>query len=204
MISYRLSGLLLASTLAVWSSKPDASAAPAAQPVATTASAPAASPAADRAITVQRRASLDCDDRTIVVALTCSGEQGDAMLMCSRQSLTVADRATGAARSAREFVPSPNPDKSAAPRIDEVIGALICIRTKKGERYILARMYKADNCEECQWHDLYDWDGKLVATDRERRSRHAVFNALTGGPIDKSNRILGERNLLDLYSGRRR
>jgi len=215
MISYRLFGLFLASTLAACSGKPDAPAAPAApaaQPVVATASAPAAAlspPAAPElpaatadTITVQRKASLECEDRTIVVEATCSGAQDDAMLMCSKQSLTVADRATGDAKTVRAFAPAPDADKGAPPGIDEKIGALTCIRAQTDERYILADMYNGGNCDECEWRELYDWDGKLVASDRERRKQHAVLNELIRAQVDKSDRVFGQRDLVGLYAGR--
>ena len=212
MIPYRFLSLLLAATLAACSGKSAPPPAPAAPPAATTPPAPAAAAAppapsgsaADRTITVQKKASLDCDDRTITVEATCSGEADDAMLMCSRQTLTVADRATGAPGSVREFAPAPDPDKSAPPGIEEKIGALACIRSKTDERFVLADMYNGGNCEACEWHELYDWDGKLVASDRDRRKPQAMLNELLRAQAGKSDRVFGHQDLVDLYAGKAR
>jgi len=216
MISYRLFGLFLASTLAACSGKPDAPAAPAApaaQPAVATASAPAAAPSPPAApelpaatantITVQRKASLDCDDRIIVVEATCSGEPDDIMLMCSKQSLTVTDRATGAAKTMREFAPFPDNDKGAPPQVEEKIGKLTCIRSTGNERYILADMYNGGNCVGCEWHELYDWDGKLLTSDRGPRKSPPLLAELVAAQVDKTGRVIAQQDLDQLYFGTR-
>jgi hypothetical protein len=29
-------------------------------------------------------------------------------------------------------------------------------------------MFNGGNCEQCEWHDVGDWQGKLVGSDRDR------------------------------------
>jgi hypothetical protein len=211
----RLLGVLMLATLAACSGKkdvpppvaavqPPAQAAPAVTPPPAQ-TAPASAPAqtaADNAASnpaIMKKASLDCEDRTIVLEATCSDVYGPRLLACSKQTLTVMDRASHAVQTAREFKPVPGTGDD-PPMIEEKIGTLSCTRSQAGERYIVAAMFNGGNCEECEWNDLYDWDGKLIGSDRKGKKPNAVLNELVGDLQQKSSRLIGQDELPQFYS----
>lgn len=165
----RLAALLCACTLAACSDKhpaQDARAAAAPAASAAAASAPAAASAsasADHA----KHAELACDDRRIVLDATCNTQYGPELMACTRQSLTFLDNAAGREVGRRDYAPAKGSGDD-APTIEEKVGALTCTQTASGERYVVADMFNGGNCEQCEWHDVYDWQGKLVGSDRDR------------------------------------
>lgn len=176
LMTRRLAALLCASLLAACSDK-HADPAPAASAPAAPAPAPAAAPAAapsapaaasaDASAPVEhaQHAELVCDDRKIVLDATCSNVYGPELMACTRQSLTFLDSASGREAGKREYTPVKG---DGPPMIEEKVGALTCTRTASGERYVVAEMFNGGNCEQCEWHDVYDWQGKLVGSDRDR------------------------------------
>jgi hypothetical protein len=207
-IPHHLLGLLLVSALAACSGKKDVpppapAAAPSTESTATAAptppQAPAAPAAAEAAKISMKKATLDCEDRTVVLEATCTDLYGPRMLACTKQSLAVTDRASGAVKSLRRFEAQPGSDGD-PPTVEEKIGALSCIRSSTNERYIVADMYNGGNCEQCEWHELYDWDGKLVASDRDRSKRNLVLNELGADLQHKSDRLIGQTELENFYS----
>jgi hypothetical protein len=218
LIPQRLLGVLMLAALAACSGKkdvpppvaavqPPAQAAPAVTPPppAQTASASASAPAqtaADNAASnpaILKKASLDCEDRTIVLEATCSDVYGPRLLACSKQTLTVMDRASHAVQTAREFKPVPGTDDD-PPMIDEKIGTLSCTRSQAGERYIVAAMFNGGNCEECEWHELYDWDGKLIGSDRDRKKPNALLNKLADDLYERPDGAIARNELKGFYS----
>lgn len=201
VISRRLLGLLLVSALAACDKKEVPP--PATASVIASASAPApapvaAAPTATAAVTSQvKQATLDCDDRTIVLEATCSAFNSPSMLDCTKQTLTVTERPGGAIKAARQFTPQPAVDGD-PPLIEEKISALSCERSSKAARYIVANMFNGGNCEECEWQEVYDWDGKLVASNRDRKKPDPLFKELGG---DAKDRVIGKKELDGLYAG---
>jgi predicted small lipoprotein YifL len=168
--------------------------APAATPVQVTSSAPV-----EAAPTVPpsqvKKASLDCDDRTIVLEATCSPLNGPSILACTKQSLTVMTRPGGAVQAVRQFTPQPAADGD-PPLVEEKISALSCERANTASRYIVADMFNGGNCEECEWQEVYDWDGNLVASNRDRNKTDPLFKNLAG---DASDRVIGKKELDGFY-----
>jgi predicted small lipoprotein YifL len=200
VISRSLLVLLIVTSLAACDKKdeppaPPASVpAPAAAPVQVTSSAPVDAAPAVPASQV-KKASLDCDDRTIVLEATCSPLNGPSILACTKQSLTVMTRPGGAVQAARHFTPQPAADGD-PPLVDEKISALSCERSNTASRYIVADMFNGGNCAECEWQEVYDWDGNLVASNRDRKKTDPVFNSLVG---DARDRAIGKKELDGFY-----
>jgi hypothetical protein len=215
VISQRLLGVLLLSALAACSGKKDVPPpAVAAQPPTQAAPAPATPPApavqvdaaasatADSATTdaaILKKATLDCDDRSITLEATCSDVYGPRMLACSKQQLTVTDHASGAVTGQRQFKPQPGTGGD-PPLVEEKIGALSCVQSHTNERYVVARMYNGGNCEECEWNELYDWDGKLVASDRGRANPGEPFSELLTKLQQHPDNVIARKELNGFYS----
>lgn len=134
-----------------------------------------------------KTASLDCDDRTVVLDATCGPVDGLRTLACTRQTLTVKARPGGAVKAARQFAPQPATDGD-PPFVEEKIGVLSCVRAPDAARYIVAELSNGGNCAQCEWREVYDWDGKLVASSRARGKPNAVLKQVqdgAGAPIGK-------------------
>jgi hypothetical protein len=208
-LSALLPALLLLATLAACSGKKEAAAPVAAAPAATQAAAPAPAPATttpaadapDAAPKVYaKKDTFDCDDRTVILEATCNDAYGPHLLMCTQQTLTVKDHASGAVKATREFVPVPAKDSQPA-AVDEKIGAIACVRASSGERHIVTEMFNGGNCEQCEW---FDWDGTLRGTSRDRGKPNAVLEDLIGVLYDKSgtkaDRLIGKKDIDGFYS----
>ena len=166
-LTRRLGAVLCACALAACSDKHPAPPPPAAPAPAPVPAAPAAAPAASAPIDYARHAALDCDDRKIVLDATCSNVYGPELMACTRQSLTFLDSAAGREAGRRDFAAAQG-EGDEPPMVEEKVGALTCTRTASGERYVVADMFNGGNCDACEWHDVYDWQGKLVGSDRDR------------------------------------
>jgi hypothetical protein len=155
-----LAGLQACSDKTINAPAPAAVLAPA--PVAAAAPAPARVPAAElvkaTAGPMERTASLQCQDRKVDLAATCTAEEDSRQLLCTRQILTVTDSATGTKLNTREF----SPGKGTPALIEETFGEVSCVTTKSNEKFIVATMDNGGNCEECEWVDVYSWDGALI------------------------------------------
>ena len=106
-------------------------------------------------------------------------------------------RPGGAVKGSRQFTPQPAVDGD-PPLVEEKIGALSCERSSTGARYIVANMFNGGNCEECEWQEVYDWDGKLVASNRDRKKPDPLFKELAG---DTAERVIGKKDLDGFYAG---
>jgi hypothetical protein len=215
VISHRLPGVLLLSALAACSGKKDVPpSALAAQPQTQAAPAPATPPApamqaeapasaaagsASTNAAILKKAALDCDDRSIVLDATCSDVYGPTLLACSKQSLAIMDLSSHAVKNVRDFKAEPGTDDD-PPTVDGKVGALSCTRSQAGERYIVAEMFNGGNCEECEWHELYDWDGKLIGSDRDRNKRNALLEELTGDMRQRPDGVIARDELKGFYS----
>ena len=197
-ISRRLLALLLVSALAACDKKEVPAVAPAsvAAPAAV-APTPVETAPAPVAASHVKQATLDCDDRTIVLEASCSALNGPGMLACTSQSLTVKEGPAGTAKGTRQFTPQPAVDGD-PPLVEEKIAALSCERSSTAARYIVADMFNGGNCEECEWQDVYDWDGKLVASNRDRKNPDPLFKTLGG---DAAERVIGKKELDGFYAG---
>ena len=156
-----LAPLLCACALAACSEKHPAPVPPAAS------TAPASAPAASAPVEYAKHAVLDCDDRKIVLDATCSNVYSPVLMACSRQSLAFQDSAAGREVGKRDFAVVKG-DGDTPAMVEEKVGALTCTRSASGERHVVADMFNGGNCEQCEWHDVYDWQGKLVGSDRDR------------------------------------
>lgn len=142
---------------------------------------------------------LDCDDRSIIVEATCSPLNGPRMLACTAQSLTVSSHPGGEVKSVRRFMPQPGADGD-PPLVEEKVGTLSCLRTEANERYIVASMYNGGNCEQCEWHEAYDWTGRLVASDRDRNKTNAVLGELLTDSSRHGSSVIAKKELVGFYS----
>lgn len=197
---HRLTGALLLAALAACSpKKDDTPAAPAARSAAPAPAPAAAAPAASSpAPAIPRKATLDCDDRTIVLEATCRNLYGPGLLSCSSQSLAFDERPGGASKSIRRFEAHPG-GKDDPATVEEKIGALTCVKSPSGERHVVAEMFNGGNCPECEWVEVYDWDGKLVASDRDKSKPDALADSLSSA-IDKgSDAVIGRTELDGFY-----
>lgn len=198
--------LAVATALAGCSGKTDAPNAPATQasPPTATAHPPAsATPAATASATgatapASRKLTLDCDDRTVVLEATCSADPDARMVDCSEQSLALADRASGAVRSTHRFDNQPETPGD-PPLVEARVGALACVRSTDNARYVVADLSNGGNCEACEWHELYDWDGKLVGSDRDRRKPDATLKAVRDAMATPGN-VIAQKDTVAFYS----
>jgi len=191
-IPCRLAALLCACALAACSDKH------AAQSVAASASLAASDPVKPAATEYVKHTELDCDDRKIVLDATCSNLYGPELMACSRQSLTVLDSANGKEIGKRDFDAKQH-DGDTRAMVEEKIGSLVCMRSASGERYIVAGMFNGGNCEQCEWDEVYDWQGKLAGSTRDRSKPNKPVADLVSTAQNKEH-VIGRSELEHFYS----
>ena len=85
--------------------------------------------------------------------------------------------------------------------IDEQIGAMTCVKAKSGEKYIVTDMFNGGNCEQCEWHELYSWDGAILGSDRDRKVKNdslkAALEAINEEDVDNT---LGSDEMEGFYA----
>jgi hypothetical protein len=191
-LTRRLAALLCACALAACFEKHPAPVPPA------TSAAPASAPAASAPVEYAKHAVLDCDDRKIVLDATCSNVYSPVLMACSRQSLAFQDSAAGREVGKRDFAVVKG-DGDTPAMVEEKVGALTCTRSASGERYVVADMFNGGNCEQCEWHDVYDWEGKLVGSDRDRgKTDQRVADVVSAATA--TGQAFGHDELPDFYA----
>ena len=86
-----------------------------------------------------KTATLQCEDRKVVLEARCVDLYGPNMLACTSQRLTVFDSATGKMLKVREFA-AEKADGDDPAIVAEQFSDITCVRTKSDEKYIVATM----------------------------------------------------------------
>ena len=147
-----------------------------------------------------KSSSTVCDDRKIVIEASCLDLYGPRMLACTSQSIKVFEDGTGKLLGTKNFEPVKG--DSAPAVIDEKIGEMTCVKAKTGEKFIVTNMSNGGNCEECEWHELYSWDGAYLGSDRDRKVKNAALKAALDA-IDEEDvdNTLGSDEMDGFYAG---
>lgn len=143
--------------------------------------------------------TLQCGDRKIVLEASCFDLYGPRMLACSSQRLTISDSATGKVLSVRDFKPMKR--KGEPDVVPEQFGEIACVTTRSNTRYIVADMASGGNCEQCEWNEVYDWNGTLLGSNRDRKTRLPALQEALEGAVGKNGaRVTGKTELPGFYS----
>jgi hypothetical protein len=148
-----------------------------------------------------KTATMACPERKIVVEASCLDLYGPSMLQCTRQSLTVFDAATGKQLNTRAFVAIKG-DSDDPPTVEEKIGEMQCVTAKSGEKFIVTSMSNGGNCEQCEWHEVYGWDGAYRGWDRDKKaSNKLVKEALDALNEEDVDNATGFNDMDSFYTG---
>jgi hypothetical protein len=189
----------------------NAPAAPMAAPARVSASAAVSAPAPAKAVVAEpvepapqpmlKTANTVCADRKIVVEANCLDLYGPENLACTSQSIKVYEDGSGKLVGTKTFA-AVKGDGSDPATVEEKIGELTCVTAKSGEKYIVTNMYNGGNCEECEWHELYSWDGAYLGSDRDRKVKNkALTAALAAINEEDVDNTAGSLNMESFYSG---
>ena len=113
-----------------------------------------------------RKANLQCAGRQIHLTATCMDILDTGTLSCTDQRIAVSDSIDGKQLHERVFQIGKEGDDHVG-TVDGEIHEISCVTTKSNEKYIVAYMNRADrgNCKECEWVDVYTWDGELLGNE---------------------------------------
>lgn len=150
--------------------------------------------AAAKAPLLKRSAAMQCADRKIELKGECFKQEGIAGLSCTRQRLSISDAATGRELGSHTFKAAPLQAGEDYPVVAERLGEASCTEAPGGEKFILVMMSNGGNCEQCEWQQLYTWDGKMLGSSLDARKDSAV-NAALKGATGKKARVLGQGDL---------
>ena len=185
--------------------------APAAAPVAVPAPTPtpAAAPAPVKAAVaepeeappkpVAKSANAVCGDRKIVVDANCLDLYGGGMLSCTSQSIKIYEDGSGKLLGTKTYgVVKGEGDEPAT--VDGKISELTCVTAKSGDKYIVTSMYNGGNCEQCEWHELYSWDGADLGSDRDRKVKNKALRTALDAINEKDvDNTTGSVNMEGFY-----
>ncbi|CDG83225.1 hypothetical protein [Janthinobacterium agaricidamnosum] len=145
-----------------------------------------------------KSAVLQCLDRKIELQADCLPSKNPLASTCTRQSLTFKD---GADRQLGERIFRPAPQQ-ATPAIEEKVSELVCAETPRGDKYIVARMDNGGNCDNCEWLEVFGWDGAPVGSDRDKKNRNkAVAEASNAAFNDATKKVIQKKDLGRFYQG---
>jgi hypothetical protein len=198
---YWTAALLALSTLQACSDK-TVSAPPAAVVVPVAAPAPEApkTASAKKLKPLPKAATMQCADRTIVLEASCLDLAGPEMLQCTRQTLVVSDAASGKVLNTRTFAAVAGEGAEPA-TVEEKVGEMTCVTTKTGAKYIVTNMFNGGNCEECEWNEVYGWDGAFLGSDRDKKKKVQVVDDAVAAIAEKDvDRVTGVNDVAGFYS----
>ena len=104
-----------------------------------------------------------------------------------------------ARKSAYESFAHPKHDGDTRAVVEEKIAALTCTRSTSGERHIVTEMFNGGDCEQCEWNEVYDWQGKLVGSSRDRSKPNKLVANLVSTSRNTEH-VIGRSELAHFYS----
>ncbi|MEG2049134.1 MAG: hypothetical protein RR100_19970 [Comamonas sp.] len=146
----------------------------------------------------QRAAALQCVDRKIELKASCYKETGYPGLSCTSQRLSISDGANGRELGGQSFKPEPLQTGDSYPLIADKVGDVVCAETPGKQKVIVVSMSNGGNCAQCEWADVYSWDGALIGSSRDKKKNPAVGEA-TKTAFDKKAKKIGQGSLFDVY-----
>jgi hypothetical protein len=150
--------------------------------------------AAGKVPLLSRSAAMQCADRKIELKGECYKEDGIAGLSCTKQRLSISDANTGRELGSQIFKPLPLQQGDTYPLIAEHLSDASCIETPAKEKFIVILMTNGGNCAQCEWQQLYTWDGKVVGSSLDAKRDPAIDAALKG-TASKKAKTLGQGDL---------
>ena len=143
---------------------------------------------------LKRNAVMQCADRKIELKGECFKQDEIAGLSCTKQRLSISDAATGQELGSQTFKAAPLKAGDAYPMIPERLGDASCVETPAKEKFIVVMMSTGGNCAQCEWQQLYTWDGKVLGSSLNAKQDPAISAALKGTESKKAKK-LGEGDL---------
>lgn len=145
-----------------------------------------------------RSAALQCVDRKIELKATCYKETGYPGLSCTSQRLTIRDAASGRELGGQTYKPAPLETGDAYPLVDEKISDVACAETPAGQNVIVVKASNGGNCAQCEWTDVYAWDGALLGSSRDK-SRSAEVDDAVKAAFGKKAKKIGQADFYSVY-----
>ncbi len=125
-----------------------------------------------------KSAELLCDGTKVAVTTLCSDDSSLVYPKCQSQSLAFTNLATNKVVTTRS-TQAITVKMFGSEMIDGLAGSWACLKGKNNT-YLVVRFYNGGNCEECEWLEIYDLDGRnLTPKSRKHRSEFGErFGAL--------------------------
>lgn len=150
--------------------------------------------AAGKVPLIKRTAAMQCADRKIELKGECFQQDGIAGLSCTKQRLSIIDVASGRELGSQAFKPAPLEPGEAYPVIAERLSDVTCAETPAKEKFIMIMMSNGGNCAQCEWQQVYTWDGKVLGSSLDAKKDPAIRAALKGA-AGKGAKALGSGDL---------
>jgi len=158
--------------------------------------------AENKAALQHKSASLQCLDRKIELQADCFQEDGVPGLSCTRQSLRFSNAADNKILSSRIFKTAPKDADQDYPVVPDKINDLVCVATPQDEKYIVTKIDNGGNCDQCEWAEVYSWDGILIGSDRDKKKKNIVVKAAVAAAFGaKTKKIIDKKDLTNFYQG---
>ncbi len=141
---------------------------------------------------------MQCGERKVEVKASCYKEDGYMGLSCTSQQLSIIDSASGKELGGQSFKPATLEQGDSYPIVAEKLGDAFCAETPGKQKFIVTMLSNGGNCEQCEWAEIYDWDGKLLGASRDKKKSVEVRDALKAA-YDKKAKNLGKADLSNIY-----
>jgi len=147
-----------------------------------------------------RSAALQCVDRKIELKAGCYKEDGYPGLSCTSQRLSISDSASGREVGGQSYKPAPLQTGDAYPIVAEKVSEVICAETPAKQKVIVVKISSGGNCAQCEWADVYSWDGAFIGSDRDKKKNPVAGDAVKTA-FDQKAKKLGMGDLSSVYFG---
>jgi hypothetical protein len=172
-------------------------------PVAAATPVAVAAPAPKVPVSFKRRANLQCGERKITVTATCVNIWDSGTLACTSTRLAVSESFGDKELNVREFKAG-KPDGDDPGLVEGAFNDISCVTAKSNEKYIVAYMTRqgGGNCEECEWADVYSWDGVLLGNERKAidPAKTAAIAEASSAAFDPKTPAMAKISLEDFYT----
>lgn len=144
-------------------------------------------------------ASLTCQDRKIEVQGDCFQDDADVpKLACSKVQVNIIDTKANKVIGTRDL----KPDSKTSNAIEGDIGDLMCVEASTKEKFVVMMIGNGGNCEQCEWLDVYGWNGNFVGNSKNKNKEIKKIVDLAGDAAftPKTKKIIAQTTLTNFYT----
>ncbi|WP_298438897.1 hypothetical protein [Geobacter sp.] len=147
--------------------------------------------------TYSRKGTLNCGKAIIEITSSCL-DINTNFPMCSEQKITIIDKITNKTTttntSSDSYIDEALTGYKGGKLLDGLATSWQCANGKENKAYLVLDFANGGNCEYCEWTEIYDLSGKIIASTKNKKNR---------GKFDKNTqklkiKVIGDKTNIPL------